>query len=89
MSQGEHESDYAIAVKQLYASHYFLVALDLWFCVDDPDRGGFYLLTVKGSRQHGLTGFTGSILRKVVVGRTRASMEKALDHMKETFEAGN
>lgn len=89
VSRGEHESDYAIAVKQLYASHYFLVALDLWFCVDDPDRGGFYLLTVKGSRQHGLTGFKGSILRKVVVGRTRDSMEKVLGHMKETFETGN
>ena len=49
---------YAVAVKQLYASHYFETALDLTICVRDeesPGRG-FYLITLKGSQQAGLTG---------------------------------
>lgn len=50
-----------IASKQLYASHYFQMALDLWLCVVDTSAGqpGFYLLTMTGSRQEGLTGFKG------------------------------
>ncbi len=79
-------SDWVIAFKQLYSTHYFLAALDLWFCLEDADSGGFYLITVKGSRQHGLTGFKGSIVRKVVVGRTRDSVEQALNYMKTSFE---
>ena len=31
----------AMAVKQLYASHYFETALDLTACVRDMDRKGF------------------------------------------------
>ncbi len=61
---------YAVAVKQLYASHYFETALDLTVCVRDqesPDRG-FYLITLKGSQQAGLTGLKGGIVRKVAVG---------------------
>jgi hypothetical protein len=50
--------------KQLYASHYFQVALDLTTCVGESDENqgkGFYVITLKSSRQGGLTGFTGSI----------------------------
>ena len=66
-----------VAIKQLYASHYFHTALDLTVCVADPSApGGFYLLTLKGSEQDGLTGVKGSILRKVVVKRS-ASRSKA------------
>src|SRR5260370_40885023 len=57
---------YAVAVKQLYASHYFDTALDLTVCVRDkesPDRG-FYLITFKGSHQAWLTSLTGSIVSK-------------------------
>jgi hypothetical protein len=41
---------YAVALKQLYASHYFQSALDLTVCVRDADRPnerGFYLITAK------------------------------------------
>jgi len=79
-------SDYVVAFKQLYATHYFLAALDLWFCLDDPGSDDFYLFTLKGSRQHGLTGFKGSILRKVVVGRTQDSVQQSLAYMKARFE---
>jgi len=80
---------YAIAVKQLYASHYFETALDLTFCVPDPEnreRAGFYLITVKGSQQAGLTGLKGSLVRKVAVDKTRSSLERALATIKQRLE---
>src|SRR5262249_27037808 len=43
---------YAVAVKQLYANHYFETALDLTICVkssEQQDHPGFYLITLKGS----------------------------------------
>ena len=77
---------YAVAVKQLYASHYFETALDLTVCVKDASRNGFYLITVKGSQQAGLTGFKGGIVRKVAVGKTRSSLERALAAYKQKLE---
>jgi len=84
------EPDYAVAVKQLYSSHYFETALDLTVCVRDtsnPPRPGFYLITIKGSQQAGLTGFKGSIVRKVAVDKTRSSLEHALAAIKQKLEA--
>jgi hypothetical protein len=77
-----------VAIKQLYATHYFHTALDVSACVTDGTAGrpGFYLLTVKGSHQEGLTGVRGSLLRKVVVGKTRDSLERALAAIKRTVE---
>jgi len=77
----------AIAVKQLYASHYFETALDLTVCVPDHERAGMYLITLKGSSQAGLTGFKGGIVRKVAVDRTRSSLEKALGTIKQKLES--
>jgi hypothetical protein len=81
---------YAVAVKQLYASHYFESALDLTVCIKD-DNGtapsGFYLVTLKGSRQEGLTGLKGGIVRKVAVDKSRSSLERALASIKETLES--
>ena len=81
----------AVAIKQLYSSHYFRTALDVSVCADDtsrPGRRGFYLLTLKGSTQEGLTGPKGSILRKIVVDKTRSSLERALASIKDTVEHG-
>jgi hypothetical protein len=47
---------------------------------------GFYLLTLNGSHQEGLTGVKGSILRKVVVDKTRSSLESALASITRTVE---
>ena len=77
---------YAVAVKQLYASHYFETALDLTLCVSDK-RNGFYLITIKGSEQAGLTGFKGGIVRKVAVDKTRSSLQKALAVYKQKLES--
>jgi hypothetical protein len=78
---------YAIAIKQLYASHYFETALDLTVCVPDQERSGMYVITLKGSSQAGLTGLKGGIVRKVAVDKTRSSLEKALAAIKEKLEA--
>jgi hypothetical protein len=79
----------AVAIKQLYATHYFHTALDFSVCVSNPagsDRRGFYLLTLKGSEQDGLTGAKGSMLRKIVVDKTRSSLEGALASIKKSIE---
>jgi hypothetical protein len=79
----------AVAIKQLYATHYFHTALDMSVCVDDGAAAGphgFYLLTLKGSQQEGLTGVKGSMLRKIVVDKTRSSLESALASIKRTVE---
>ena len=78
-----------VAIKQVYATHYFHTALDTSVCVDDGATvapHGFYLLTLKGSEQEGLTGVKGSILRKVVVDKTRSSLESALASIKRSVE---
>jgi hypothetical protein len=86
---GDRESGIsAVAIKQLYATHYFHTALDFSVCVADAagGRGGFYLITLKGSEQEGLTGAKGSMLRKVVVDKTRSSLEKGLAAIKTAVE---
>jgi len=84
-----NEPFYTIAEKQLYSSHYFETALDLTFCVRDPDnpQSGFYLIKAMGSEQSGLTGFKGSIVRKVAVSRTASSLEKSLAAIKTMLES--
>jgi hypothetical protein len=78
---------YAVAIKQLYASHYFETALDLTVCVPDHERPGMYVITLKGSSQAGLTGLKGGIVRKVAVDKTRSSLEKALATIKVKLES--
>src|SRR5262245_1734209 len=79
----------AVAEKQLYASHYFQTALDLTVCVQDsghPEKKGFFVITLKGSKQAGLTGFKGGIVRKVAVDKTRSSLERGLAALKQELE---
>jgi hypothetical protein len=80
---------FVVAIKQLYASHYFHTALDVSVCISDPlrpERRGFYLMTLKSSEQDGLTGVKGSILRKIAVDKTRTSLETALASVKSAIE---
>jgi hypothetical protein len=82
----------SVAIKQLYASHYFQTALDLSVCAKDSsqsDKRGFYLITVKGSRQAGLTGPKGSMIRKTAVSRTSSSLESSLMHIKQVLESSH
>jgi hypothetical protein len=83
------EPAYVIAEKQLYSSHYFETAIDLTFCVSDttdPKHPGFYLIMAMGSEQAGLTGFKGSIVRKVAVDRSASSLQKSLSAIKIALE---
>ena len=78
---------YAVAEKQIYASHYFETALDLTVCIKDAQRPGFYIITAKGSKQAGLTGLKGSIVRKVAVDKARSSLERVLLTIKQRLES--
>jgi hypothetical protein len=78
-----------VAIKQLYASHYLRAAFDFASCLDAPDsagRPGFYLVAFKGSRQEGVTGFTGSLIRRIVVGRVRTALDGSLLRIKAAME---
>lgn len=89
MRGGSTDPVYVIAEKQLYASHYFQTALDLTFCVpdtSDSQQRGFYLIKAMGSEQAGLTGFKGSIVRKVALNRSTSSLQKSLTVIKNALE---
>jgi len=75
---------YAIAEKQLYASHYFETALDLTFCIrPQPLKdSGFFLITLAASEQARLTGVKGSVVRKVAVGRSVSNLQEMLSAIK-------
>ena len=79
---------FVIAEKQLYSSHYFETALDLTFGIrgDDSKPTGFYLIRAMGSEQAGLTGFKGSIIRKVAVGHSVSDLQKSLAAIKSALE---
>lgn len=81
----EHGQVDVVGIKQLYASHYFQTALDLYFCVPRTSSE-YYLITVKGSDQAGLTGPKGGVVRKVAVGKSKSSLEKSLQMTKEQLE---
>ena len=80
---------YVIAIKQLYASHYFHSTLELRFLVDDdrrPGRPGFVLVSITRSRNDGMTGFTGSLLRPIINRRSRNAVRRYLEHVKRQVE---
>jgi hypothetical protein len=88
-SQSVNEPAYAIAEKQLYASHYFQTALNLTFLVRGTDASkpsGFYLVKATGSTQAGLTGFKGSIVRKKAVKQAASFLEESLRDVKNNLE---
>jgi hypothetical protein len=79
-----------IAIKQLYASHYFRTTLELRFLVDDGRRAnppGFYLLSITRSRIDGTSGLKGSLLRSVISRRSRSAVRGYLEHLKRQVES--
>lgn len=77
---------FVYALKQLYSSHYFYTSVDLTACTKAADQTGFFLITVKGSEQAGLTGVKGSVIRNVAVERALKILESALAGIKKTLE---
>jgi hypothetical protein len=78
---------HAIAIKQLYASHYFHTTLELRFLVEDSRIPGFYLVSITRSRSDGTTGLTGSLLRPIINRRSRNAVRGYLEHLKRQVEA--
>ena len=80
---------YAIAIKQLYASHYFHTTLELRFLVDHP-RGsgppGAAIVSITRSRNDGMTGFRGWFLRPIIRRRSRDAVRNYLEHVKRQVE---
>jgi hypothetical protein len=82
---------HVIAIKQLYATHYFQTTLELRFLVDDErqaSRPGFYLFSITRSRIDGTGGLTGSLLRSVINRRSRTAVRGYLEHLKRQVERG-
>jgi hypothetical protein len=79
---------YAIATKQIYASHYFHTTLELRFLLEDigAERPAFYLLSIVRSRNDGMTGFSGSLLRPIINRRSRNAVRGYLDYVKRQME---
>jgi hypothetical protein len=87
--QSSSNIPYAIAITQLYASHYFQSALELRFLVEaDRVRGrsGFYLVSITRSRIDGVAGFTGSLLRPLINRRSRNAVRGYIEHVKRQVE---
>jgi hypothetical protein len=71
---------YVVAVKQLYASHYFHTALELRAVVadDEPGPTGSTLVIVNMARSDGLTGLFGGLVKSKARSGSRQGLEKAL-----------
>lgn len=76
-----------VASKMLYATHYFWTALELRVLVPDPARGiGFWFMTVNRSRSDGLSGFTGTFVRRRVRSEVEEGTLAGLTATKATIE---
>ena len=81
---------YAIAIKQLYASHYFHATLELRFLVEDDGRQprlGTWLVSVTRSRNDGMTGFRSLFLRPIIARRSREGVAGYMEHVKRQVES--
>jgi len=79
--QGFGAAKAIIAVKQLYASRYIRVALQMFYCVPDtehPGKPGFFLIEVNDSRLPDFSGPKLSVVRKIAT-------EKGVDSTKDTL----
>ena len=80
---------FAIANKQLYASHYFHSTLELRFLVDRPvpsGGNGSALISIARSRSDGITGVRGSLIRPMVRRRSREALRGYLQHVRQEME---
>ena len=72
------------ATKQIYASHYFLTALEIRELTPDPSRGqGFWFVDVSRGRSSSLAGTKGKIIR----GRAEKESLKGLDEGMEATKS--
>ncbi len=81
---------HVVAVKQLYASHYFHTAFEVRAVVSDrrPSGRGVYLVVLNMARSDGLTGLFGGLIKPRVSSGSRDGLERALAAIKRIAEAG-
>lgn len=74
---------YAIATKQVYASHYFHTTLELRFLLNrsGASQHGIYVLSILRSRNDGMTGLSGTLLRPIISRRSRAGIRRYLEYL--------
>src|SRR6185295_7523091 len=76
-----------VASKMLYASHYFVTALELRVLIPDPARGrGFWFVTINRSRADGLGGLVGRLVRGRVRNEVRLGTLAVLRATKTALE---
>jgi len=79
-----------MAVKQIYADHYFLAALGVVILAldsDVPSQPRLWVVYVNRSQTDGLAGLFGALKRGVVERRSRATAQKDLLELKSSLEA--
>ena len=74
-----------IGTRQIYATHYFDAALGFTLAVDDG-ASGFYMVCLNRARTRSLASFTRSIVRGIVVRRSRDAAEQMLRATKRSLE---
>ena len=81
---------YVIAIKQLYASHYFHSTLELRFLLDraEPAGSGAVLVSIARSRSDGMTGVRGRLLRPIAERRSREALRGYLEHVRRQLSGG-
>jgi hypothetical protein len=81
---------FVVAVKQLYASHYFHTALELRCVVADegPTPQGSTVVILNMARSDGLTGLFGGLVKSKARSGSRKGLERALAAIKRMAEGG-
>ena len=81
---------YVVAVKQLYASHYFHTALEIRAVVadDGPEPTGSTIVILNMARSDGLTGLFGGLVKSKARSGSQRGLEKALAAIKGMAETG-
>ncbi|HRB12126.1 MAG TPA: hypothetical protein PKU70_03880 [Vicinamibacteria bacterium] len=72
-----------VALKTLYASHFFNASLEMIVAVDTPDRTGFYLMNLYRTRIDPPTG----MLSGVLMGRVKSGVEQGVRENLKTAKA--
>ncbi len=87
---GAGEAKLIAANKQLYASKYMRLALQMYYCVPDtgaPARRGFYLVQMNDSRTPDFGGIKGAIVRRIAAGKAEEGTRDTTEIFKRRSEA--
>jgi len=85
--QGAGAAKFVAVNKQLYASRYMRVAVQMFYCVPDTERpgSGFYLIEMNDSRLPDFGGIKLGIVRKVATGKAVDATRDALQMYQKTL----